>query len=178
MNRNGKALFAAAALMGGLLVGINGMVTDEGKQTNILWALILFGIALAFWLWMRRDDRPAQEKAVEAVERATDTLTTLRATPAPVSVPEAPTAVRGEPDDLTRIEGVGPKYRDILYEAGISTYAQLAVMSEAELVELAQAAGMRRRASMATWPEQARLAASGDWDGLEKLQNELSGGRR
>jgi hypothetical protein len=29
-----------------------------------------------------------------------------------------------------------------------------------------------------TWPQQAKLAAKGDWDGLEKLQDELSGGRK
>ncbi len=28
------------------------------------------------------------------------------------------------------------------------------------------------------WIEQAELAAHGDWDGLEKLQGELKGGRR
>ncbi|MBC8496999.1 MAG: hypothetical protein H8D37_04990 [Chloroflexi bacterium] len=35
-----------------------------------------------------------------------------------------------------------------------------------------------RLGNPATWPEQARLAASGDWDALEKLQDELQGGRR
>ena len=29
-----------------------------------------------------------------------------------------------------------------------------------------------------TWPEQAKLAAAGDWDGLKKLQDELKGGKR
>jgi hypothetical protein len=29
-----------------------------------------------------------------------------------------------------------------------------------------------------TWPQQALLAAKGDWDGLEKLQDDLSGGRK
>jgi hypothetical protein len=29
-----------------------------------------------------------------------------------------------------------------------------------------------------TWPEQAKLAASGEWEALEKLQDELKGGKR
>ncbi len=28
-----------------------------------------------------------------------------------------------------------------------------------------------------TWPQQAKLAANGDWDALKKLQDKLSGGR-
>ena len=30
----------------------------------------------------------------------------------------------------------------------------------------------------ATWPEQARLAAAGQWDELKTLQESLKGGRR
>lgn len=29
-----------------------------------------------------------------------------------------------------------------------------------------------------TWPEQTQLAAAGDWDGLDQLQDSLKGGRR
>ena len=29
-----------------------------------------------------------------------------------------------------------------------------------------------------TWPEQASLAAAGEWDALQALQDELKGGRR
>jgi large subunit ribosomal protein L21 len=28
-----------------------------------------------------------------------------------------------------------------------------------------------------TWPKQAGMAASGDWDGLKKWQDELDGGK-
>mgnify|MGYP001035149878 CR=1 FL=1 len=45
-------------------------------------------------------------------------------------------------------------------------------------VALVSDAGMRRPRSIETWAEQAELAAKGDWDALEKLQDELSGGRR
>ena len=90
---------------------------------------------------------------------------------------EAPTP-SGEADDLTRIEGIGPKYRDALMSVGITTYAQLAEMSLDEIKAAIKKAGMRNTASMSTWAEQAKLAAAGAWDELEKLQDELSGGRR
>lgn len=96
------------------------------------------------------------------------------AEPEPAPAPEP----AGEPDDLTRVEGIGPKYRDALVDAGIDTFAKLAELNEERIVEIAKEAGMRRSASMETWVEQAKLAAAGDWDSLAALQERLSGGRR
>ena len=84
----------------------------------------------------------------------------------------------GESDDLTRIEGIGPKIAGILAEAGITTYAALAATPVERLRELLDAAGPRfRMHDPTTWPEQAHLAASGEWDALEELQERLVGGR-
>ncbi len=81
-------------------------------------------------------------------------------------------------DDLTSIEGIGPKMRKALQAAGIMTFRQLANASEATLRAAIEAAGMRLSPSLTTWAEQAALAAKGDWDGLNHLQDELVGGRR
>ena len=35
-----------------------------------------------------------------------------------------------------------------------------------------------RLADPSTWPEQAALAAAGEWDAMEALQNQLKRGRR
>ncbi|MFQ3660084.1 MAG: helix-hairpin-helix domain-containing protein, partial [Anaerolineae bacterium] len=83
-----------------------------------------------------------------------------------------------EPDDLTKIEGIGPYYRDILYGAGVSTFAALAKLSKDDIDALIQAAGGRRSSTTSTWPEQAALAAAGRWDDLAALQSTLSAGRR
>jgi len=83
-----------------------------------------------------------------------------------------------EPDDLTKVEGIGPKYRDALHSVGVKTFAQLASLSQEELEAKVKEAGMRRSKSMGTWLEQAKLAAAGDWDALQVLQDELNGGMR
>lgn len=81
-------------------------------------------------------------------------------------------------DDLTKIEGIGPKIAEALRVAGITTFAQLASATEEELTTAIQNAGMRLAPSLGTWAEQAAYAAKGDWDGLKQLQAQLVGGRR
>ena len=84
-----------------------------------------------------------------------------------------------EPDDLTAIEGVGPKIDGILKAAGFQTFAQLAQADVEKLREVLAEAGSRYKLAVPdTWPEQAALAAKGEWDALEELQDALSGGRR
>lgn len=80
-------------------------------------------------------------------------------------------------DDLTKIEGIGPKISGWLTEAGLTTYAQLAASSPEQISQILQAAG-HRLARPDTWPEQAALAAAGRWDELAALQATLKGGRR
>ena len=79
-------------------------------------------------------------------------------------------------DDLTRIEGIGPKISGLLGAAGIKTYAQLAESDPATLDKIVEEAGLHM-ADVNTWPDQARLAADGQWDALSELQDGLKAGR-
>ena len=83
---------------------------------------------------------------------------------------------KSEADDLTRIEGIGPKVSKTLQAAGISTFKALAKAKSDDVQEILNDAGLTMM-DASTWPQQAKLAAKGDWDGLEKLKDELSGGR-
>ncbi|MFT4606023.1 MAG: putative flap endonuclease-1-like 5' DNA nuclease, partial [Rhodothermales bacterium] len=81
-------------------------------------------------------------------------------------------------DKLTKIEGIGPKIAGLLVEGGFDTFAKLAKADVAPLQEILTAAGPRyNQHTPDTWPRQAALAAAGDWDALQKLQDELDGGR-
>jgi predicted flap endonuclease-1-like 5' DNA nuclease len=81
-------------------------------------------------------------------------------------------------DDLTKIEGIGPKVKGLLNEAGIMTFAQLAAKTPEELDAILDAAGSIYKAMDETsWPKQAKLAAAGKWEDLKKLQDELVGGK-
>ncbi len=80
-------------------------------------------------------------------------------------------------DDLKRVEGIGPKISAMLQKAGVTTFAQLAATPVAELKAILDAARIRS-ADPGTWPEQAALAAAGQWETLATLHGELKGGRR
>ncbi|HEX5840036.1 MAG TPA: DUF4332 domain-containing protein [Anaerolineales bacterium] len=81
------------------------------------------------------------------------------------------------PDDLVSLEGIGPKVARILNDAGITTFAALADAKADEIQKILSASGLQMM-NPEGWIEQARLAASGDQAGLQKLQSELKGGRR
>jgi len=113
---------------------------------------------------------PEEEDAAEETREAGDML---RAPEAPLEAPPAP-------DDLKRIEGIGPKISSVLQEAGITTFAQLAEAEVGQIEQILEEADprLKRLANPASWPEQAALASAGQWEALEALQNELKGGRR
>jgi large subunit ribosomal protein L21 len=77
-------------------------------------------------------------------------------------------------DDLKKVEGIGPKIAETLNAAGISTFAELAKTSSAKISEII--ADVRGNHVTDTWPKQAKLAADGKWDELQKWQDELDGG--
>ena len=84
-----------------------------------------------------------------------------------------------KPDDLTKIEGIGPKISAILQAGGITTFARLSTVDVDRLRDLLEKAGPRYNlADPETWPMQAALAAAGRWGVLDALQEELHGGRR
>jgi predicted flap endonuclease-1-like 5' DNA nuclease len=136
---------------------------EEGTQPNVTW---LLWVALGFfavmvvvgWLVSRnkkQEAEPAHEHHEEHHEEHT---------------------AHAE-DDLTILEGVGPKVAKVLKEAGITTFAALAKADAAKVQAVLNAAGLQMM-NPAGWIEQAELAAKGDTEGLKKLQAELKGGRR
>lgn len=92
-----------------------------------------------------------------------------------VEVVDAPVNV--EVDDLTIIEGIGPKVAKVLGEAGILTFAQLAQADADGIQNILNEAGLKMM-DPTSWPAQAKLAAENDMDGLKKMQDKLSGGRK
>ena len=81
-------------------------------------------------------------------------------------------------DDLTKIEGVGPKIAGLLADGGFGTFKALAKADVDALKAILADAGSRYTMhDPTTWPQQAQLATDGKWDELKTLQDELDGGK-
>ena len=156
---------------------------------------LLGGVVLGWllrWLWSAKPGR--QTAAVPPPEPGT-----IIVTPAP-PVPQAhPQAARvQEPassrlidvgaaraagfnikhaDDLTIIEGIGPKTDDLLRSHGIDSFTHLARLQAGDLVDILDQGGPSfRLTNPATWSEQALLATENRWADLKRLQKDMIDG--
>jgi NADH-quinone oxidoreductase subunit I len=133
----------------------------------------------------RRAKEEAKRKRAEAKEAAAAKKKAEAAAAKKAAAKEASAAAEAteaepsEPDDLTRIEGIGPEIAGVLQEAGIKTYAQLSDSNAEQLKKILVDAGgnLANLADPETWPTQAKIAAKGKWTALERYQQRLKGGK-
>jgi predicted flap endonuclease-1-like 5' DNA nuclease len=149
----------------------------------LILILVLLLILAIIWWWWKERNAPAAS-GTEHGYRATPPDVEPPAVPAAavehvsVPAPEPPKVVPpATVDDLTIVEGIGPKIDSLLKANGIASFAALAAADVETLRTILRAAGLSY-ADPATWGEQARLAAAGKMDELQALQDSLKGGRR
>lgn len=81
-------------------------------------------------------------------------------------------------DDFTIVEGIGPKINQLIHDAGINFYADLAAAPVDTIQKILDDAGPRYKlAKPGTWPAQADMAAKNKWVALKTWQDELDGGQ-
>ncbi|MFN8124068.1 MAG: hypothetical protein U0237_16780 [Thermoleophilia bacterium] len=86
--------------------------------------------------------------------------------------------VRVRMDDLTMVEGIGPKIGRLCREGGVGTWREMSRTPVERLREILDAAGPNYRMhDPATWPDQAALLADGRWDDFKAFAAELRAGR-
>ncbi len=131
---------------------------------------------------------PAKNVKAKTAEKDSEAETKAEAKPATKEVTEKaaekkPAAKKATPkkttanDDLTKIEGIGPKAAEALAAAGLATYTDLAKAKVPAIQTiLDEADGKFGAMKPDTWPKQAKLAAADKWDELKKWQDEMDGG--
>ena len=80
-------------------------------------------------------------------------------------------------DDLTIIEGIGPKTDELFRSHGVTGFAQLAQLATTDMLAILDQGGPHFKfANPVSWAQQASLAAENRWAELKALQDELVGG--
>ena len=136
------------------------LLSEEGPNTSLSWLLwVALGffflmVIVGWWVSRNKGDEPEARDEAHAAPKTEKSA-----------------------DDLTKLEGIGPKVAKILTDAGYASFADLAEADAAEVDKILDANKLQMMDS-AGWIEQAKLAAAGDMEGLAKLQDELKGGRR
>ena len=167
-----------------------------GLDTNIILlivAVVAMIVILAFALLRSRgsgdesinEDAPARAP-LEPVKPQIDLATPMRfevPVTEPVAMPvgdsgerPAVAAAVGEPDDLKRIKGLGPKLATLLASLGITRFDQIAAWTEADIAEVDRFLGsFQGRIARDNWVEQAGYLARGDEAGFAARFGALGG---
>jgi predicted flap endonuclease-1-like 5' DNA nuclease len=143
---------------------------DAGNTIGWVWYLLVVVLALALiigWIFQQSKKQSKQQSQSQEQEKQNQKVSAKTS---------SPRSERAE-DDLTVIEGIGPKVASVLKDAGITNFDSLSNADPAEVKSVLNEAGLQMM-NPEGWIEQAEFAAKEDWDGLEKLQDELKGGRR
>jgi predicted flap endonuclease-1-like 5' DNA nuclease len=81
-------------------------------------------------------------------------------------------------DDLTIVEGIGPKIQELFHNHDVKTWKALSECSVDKCQSVLNSGGDRYKIHKpGTWPEQAKMAYEGRWADLLKWQDELDGGK-
>lgn len=178
---------------------------DAGKSIEAIMTEVTQAVAAG--LAERKSDKqeekeaPAKEEVPAKAEKAAESV--KAEAPAP-KVEEAPVAeaakeaeveefaapevkeeakpakakkAKAEADDLTKIEGAGPKAAEALVNSGIETFAKLAKADPEKIKEiLTEASSRMAHLDPTSWPKQAQMAADGKWDELKEWQDNAKGG--
>lgn len=81
-------------------------------------------------------------------------------------------------DDLTIIEGIGPKIQELFHNHDVKTWKALSECSIEKCQTVLDSGGESYKVHIPrTWPDQAKMAYEGKWAELLKWQDELVGGK-
>ena len=101
--------------------------------------ILILLLVVIFMIWVEKKKNKEQRKETSV----TDSIKPIKA------------------DNLTKIQGIGPKISGILNEADIRTFNKLATTTVEQLKEILRNSDLRITPDPTTWPEQAESAVAG-----------------
>ncbi|MCO5725627.1 30S ribosomal protein S2 [Robiginitalea marina] len=152
---------------------------DASKSIEIIMKQVTDAIAEGLTERKSEKAEAAEEKATRAEAPASTAVEEVETATAPAeAAPKVKKqAAEATGDDLTKIEGIGPKAAEALVEAGLGTYVALAEADPEKIKDLLTEFSSRlAHLDPGSWPKQAKMAADGEWEALNAWQEEAKGG--
>ncbi|MEM8508906.1 MAG: 30S ribosomal protein S2 [Bacteroidota bacterium] len=146
---------------------------DAGKSIEIILSEVTGAVEEG--LAERKADKLAEKGS--SSETAVEQKAPAKETPKEPVAKVAPAVEKETSEDLTKIEGIGPKTAEALQANGIATYTALATATPEAIKSLLTEASPRlAHLEPTSWPKQAQMAADGKWDELKAWQDSVKGG--
>jgi large subunit ribosomal protein L21 len=130
------------------LVEITEILPSGGDKTGVKAAMGA-GSAVA--------EAPAKAAPKKAPAKKAEPKAEAKAEAAPAPAPAADAGA----DDLKKLSGVGPALEKKLLPAGVTTFAQIAAWTEADIAEFDEKLSFKGRIEREGWVEQAKKLAEG-----------------
>ena len=123
--------------------------------------------------------KAAAPKAAAPKAAAKPVAEKAKAQAAPKAKAAKPAPVSSIPENLELIKGLGPKVNTLLKGLGVTSFAQVASWTAADVSEIdAQLGAFAGRITRDNWIDQAQLLAAGDVTGFEQKYGALGTGAK
>jgi predicted flap endonuclease-1-like 5' DNA nuclease len=106
--------------------------------------------------------KPAASKAVASAASSAKSSAPPKPAAAKKAAPAAAKPAAGKPDNLRRLIGIGPVNEKLLKAQGVTTFAQIAAWTAADIKRIEDVMNFDGRIARERWIEQAKLLAAGD----------------
>jgi len=118
-----------------------------------------------------------ETKAPPVVAKTTENEIEAEVSEEPLEKKAPKKASKDKADDLTKIEGAGPKAAEALVNAGLDTFDKVSKAKADAIKEiLTEASSRMAHLDPTSWPKQAKMAAEGKWDELKEWQDNVKAG--
>ncbi len=138
----------------------------HNKSKPFIWLGIIYGILTSLFVIFIIKNRKRKEGMSSSLDKSYIAVDpSIRSSITPIS------EVFVVQDDLTKILGIGPVISNFLKSKGINSFTQLSELTPTEIKKMLAEKKFLLQ-GLDTWPEQASIAAKGDWEQLTKMQQQ------
>jgi len=130
-------------------------ILEKGADKSGVKAALGAGSIAAVAAGAAEAKAPAKKDAPKKAE------TEAKAAPAKKAAPKAAAKADKGGDDLKQLSGVGPALEKKLQEAGVTTFAQIAAWTEADIADMDEKLSFKGRIEREGWVDQAKELAKG-----------------